>query len=292
MPSPVIVTYIPVLHEGYRRFFTNHPEAKELYLFGEDVIASYEHLVKDIRKLKPELVLNAIKSWNLFEQVHILDTASIQKLQDAQIPLIVSDDDISTELVQTFFTKNPIQVDTIFLRWDKKKSIEPVQVSPDIEISETEFDKTFIQLAQVEGQKSRDWWRRIGALVVKKGEVILQAHNIYTPSEHIANDEGDPRGNFSAGIHLESSLALHAEAYLVAQAAKQGISLQGTEVYCDTFPCPPCAKQLAYAGISKLFYQNGYAVLDGERILKSQGVKIIFVKPDTKKPSQSDGTAY
>ena len=291
MSSPVIVTYIPVLHEGYRRLFTNHPDAKELYLFGDDVIASYEHLIKDIRKLKPELIQTAIKSWNLFEQVHILDVASIQKLQDAQIPLIVSDDDLSTELVTKYFTKNPIQIDTIFLRWDKKKSIEPIQVSPDIEISESEFDKTYLQLAQVEGQKSRDWWRRIGALVVKNGEIILQAHNIYTPSEQIANDAGDPRGNFSAGIHLESSLALHAEAYLVAQAAKQGISLQGTEVYCDTFPCPPCAKQLAYAGISKLFYQNGYAVLDGERILKSQGVKIIFVKPSTKKPPQSDGTA-
>lgn len=279
MPSPVIVTYIPVLHEGYRRFFANHPEAKELYLFGEDIIANYDHLIKDIRKLKPELIQAAIQSWNLFERVHILTTASIQKLQNEQTTLVVSDDDLSTELVQAYFTHNPIQVDTIFLRWDKKKSIEPVQISPDIEISETDFDKTYIQLAQTEGQKSRDWWRRIGALVVKNGEIILQAHNIYTPSEQIANDEGDPRGNFSAGIHLESSLALHAEAYLVAQAAKQGISLQGTEVYCDTFPCPPCAKQLAYSGISKLFYRNGYAVLDGERILKSQGVKIVFVKP-------------
>jgi dCMP deaminase len=100
------------------------------------------------------------------------------------------------------------------------------------------------------------------------------------PSDQIANDEGDPRGNFKAGQHLESSLALHAEASIVAQAAKSGISLEGADIYVDTFPCPPCAKQLAYSGIKTLCYRNGYAVLDGERILKSQGVKIIFVPSD------------
>jgi dCMP deaminase len=135
-----------------------------------------------------------------------------------------------------------------------------------------------MEAALEEAKRGKDWWRRIGALIVKDGKVIFQGHNVYVPSDQSANDEGDPRGNFKAGQYLESSLALHAEAGLVAQAAKEGVSLKGTEVYCDTFPCPPCAKQLAYAGISKLYYRNGYAVLDGERILKSQGVEIVFVK--------------
>jgi len=144
-------------------------------------------------------------------------------------------------------------------------------------MSEDEFDKKMMALAETEGTEAKDWWRRIGAIAVKDEKVIFKAHNLYVPSDQIANDEGDPRGNFKSGQHLESSLALHAEAGIVAMAAKQGVSLDGAEIYCDTFPCPPCAKQLAYSGISKLFYQNGYAVLDGERILKSQGVEIIFV---------------
>ncbi|MEI7512606.1 MAG: deaminase [Candidatus Uhrbacteria bacterium] len=273
-----IVAYIPVLHEGYRRLFEKHPDAKELYIFGNDVIASYAHLVKDIRKLDPELVQKSITAWGIFDSVKILDAVSIETLQKNTTALIVSDDDLSTELAAKYFPNNPVTKDTIFLRWDKKKSIEPAAVSPDVEISEMDFDIEMINLSLEEGMLSRDWWRRIGALVVKDGTILMRAHNIYVPSEQIANDEGDPRGNFSAGEHFESSLALHAEAGLVAQAAKEGISLQGTDVYCDTFPCPPCAKQLAYAGISTLYYRNGYAVLDGERILKSQGVKIVFVK--------------
>ncbi len=75
-------------------------------------------------------------------------------------------------------------------------------------------------------------------------------------------------------------MALHAEAGLVAQAAKEGMSLKGVDVYSEAFPCPPCAKQLAYAGIKRLFYRVGYKVLDGESILRSQGVEIVFVDKD------------
>jgi dCMP deaminase len=274
-----IVCYIPILHEGYRRLFERHPDARELFIFGSNVIASYEHLIKDIRKLDPVLVQKAIESWSMFDKVSILDESGIQKLQNEKTSLIVSDDDLTTELVQKYFANNPIKIDTIFLRWDKKKSIEPVQISPDIVISSAEFDERMMDLISKETTLSKDWWWRMGALVVKNGEVILTAHNEYVPSDQIANDQGDPRGNFKSGQHLESSLALHAEAGLVARAAKEGISLKGCDVYCEAFPCPPCAKQLAYSGIRRVYYRNGYAVLDGESILKSQGVEIIFVRP-------------
>lgn len=276
--SPVIVAYIPVLHEGYRRLFERHPEAKELFIFGDDVIAEYEHLLKDIRKLDPKLVQRSIEAWKTFENVAILDAHTIMLLQDSNASLIISDDDLSTELVARYFSKNPVVKDTIFLRWDRKASIDPIEVVPDIEISEEMFDREMIAGAFHEAEKSRDWWRSVGAVVVKDGKILFHAHNIYIPSEQIAYDEGDPRSNFKAGQHIESSLALHAEAGIVARAAKEGISLNGADMYCDTFPCPPCAKQLAYSGIKRVYYRRGYSVLDGERILKSQGVQIIFVK--------------
>ncbi len=275
---PAIVCYIPVLHEGYRKLFERHPEAKELYLFGNDVIASFDYLVKDIRKLDPTLVKKAIESWGRFDKVNILDGNTIAQLKNDKTPLVVSDDELTEELVKKYFSDHPVEKDTIFLRWGIKKSIEPAEVLPDIMISEAEFDRQMIELALEEGIKAKDWWRRIGALAVKDGAVILKAHNLYVPSDQQPYDEGDPRSNFTGGKHFESSLAIHAEAQLVAQAAKEGISLKGADVYCDTFPCPPCAKQLAYSGIKRVFYRNGYSVLDGERILKSQGVQIIYVK--------------
>jgi dCMP deaminase len=278
--NKAVVVYVPVLHEGYRRLFEKHPDARTLYLFGAEVIASYEHLIKDIRKLSPELVKKAVESWGMFDRVEILNEQTIRELQEKETPLVVSDDDLTTALIEKYFKQNPIEKDTIFLRWDKKTSVEPVQVSPDVKISSAEFDQKMIELTLEEGKKAKDWWRRIGAAVVKDGKVVIQIHNNYVPSDQIANDQGDPRGNFKGGIHLESSLAIHAEAGLVARAAKEGISLTGVDVYTENFPCPPCAKQLAYSGIKRLYYRTGYKVLDGEQILRSQGVEIVFVDMD------------
>lgn len=274
----VFVVYIPVLHQGYFEFFSKHPEVKKLCLFGEDVILEFPHLDRDIRRISPELVKKAIEAWGIFDFVEILTKEKMEELAAAKTPLVVSDDDLTQELILKYFIQNPIEKDTIFLRWDKKTSIVEGAVNPDGKVSSNEFDKKMIVACKEEATQAKDWWRRIGAIVVKDGVVIYRGHNQYVPSDQIANIEGDPRGNFKSGVHLESSLAFHAEAGAVAWAAKEGVSLKGTDIYSETFPCPPCAKQLAYSGIARLYYRTGYKVLDAERILKSQGVEIIFVE--------------
>ncbi|MEK7646247.1 MAG: deaminase [Patescibacteria group bacterium] len=273
----IIIAYIPVLHEGYRTFFKKHADANILYVVGLDFISEFEHLKKDIRALNPELIVQAVSAWNLFKDVRILHKEDIGNPEFVDLHICIPNDDVTSEIKERYFSKNRVEIDTIFLRWDKKTAVEPIQVSPDITISEDEFDKKMMSVTEEEGVKAKDWWRRLGAIAVKDGKVILKTHNRYVPSDQIAYDQGDPRSNFKSGIHLESSLALHAEAGLVAEAAKEGISLKGADVYAEAFPCPPCAKQLAYAGIRRLYYRTGYKVLDGESILRSQGVEIVFV---------------
>ena len=77
---------------------------------------------------------------------------------------------------------------------------------------------------------------------------------------------------------MELSTALHAEAGLIVEAAKKGISLEGATLYVTTFPCPNCAKLVAASGIKKLIYQDGYSVLDGEELLRSAGLIIVHRK--------------
>ena len=118
--------------------------------------------------------------------------------------------------------------------------------------------------------------------IVKDGKVVLIAHNEHMPSEHAPYINGDPRNAFKRGINIEISSSIHAETRLIAEAAKQGISLSGADMYVTVFPCPPCAKSIAFSGIKNLYCAGGYAVLDGQEVLKSQGVKIIFVETDGK----------
>jgi dCMP deaminase len=90
---------------------------------------------------------------------------------------------------------------------------------------------------------------------------------------------GDPRGNFYKGVHLELSTATHAEAALIARAAREGMVTDGATMYVTDFPCPPCAKLVAGAGVTKLIFREGYAVLDGRDVLEAAGVEIVRVEP-------------
>lgn len=272
-----IVAYIPVLHEGYKRFFDKYPNIKDLYILGTDITSDFKSLTKDLRALSPEVIRESLKGWNRFENIYIANKTSLISLGKNTSLIVMPDEDVMREIKKSYFPKNKTKFDSIFLRWDKHKSSEGVPVQADQIISSKKSDQKIIELIQKEAEKSSDWWRHVGAAVVKASKVVLLSHNHHVPSEHMPYQDGDPRSDFSKGVNLELSTAIHAEASLIAEAALKGMSLKGASMYVTTFPCPPCAKLIAYSGIKKLYYSGGYGVLDGESILKSRGVDIIFV---------------
>ncbi len=275
-----ILAYVPVLHEGYRRFFDNHKDVRKLTLLGVNITKPFRQLEKDIRALPPELIRTSIEAWNIFDTVDVIDIIGLGKLNDQEYSVIMPDEDVMHELHEKYFPDAKASFDNIFLRWDKHKSFENKPVEADQKISTKDSDRDIISLLRKEADKSSDFWRQIGAAIVKDSKLILQDHNHHVPHEQMPYIYGDPRSDFKKGLNLELSTSIHGEAALIAEAAKQGISLEGTEIYVTTFPCPPCAKLIAYSGIKRLYYTDGYGVLDGERILKSKGVEIIFI--DTK----------
>jgi len=281
----IIIAYIPVLHEGYRRFFEKYPQARDLYILGQEMTQKYVPLQKDIRALPPSLVSDSLKAWGRFDSITIMKETDWKILIGSGAVMIMPDEEVMRDLAKTNLrgaVKSRIVFDSIFLRWDKHKSFESKPVEVDQTISVKDKDKKIIALLRKEAEKSSDWWRRIGAAVIKGGKVVLKRHNHAVPSESLPYSEGDPRSDFHKGVNIEMSTVLHAEAGLIADAAKLGISLEGAEMYATTFPCPPCAKMIAYSGIKKIYYADGYGVLDAERILKARGVEIIFVKTKKK----------
>ena len=286
-PETIIVAYVPVLHEGYRRFFERHIESSrpnniKLFLLGNDINHTYRQLVKDVRSLDPLLMKKAISALGLFSTVQVVGFKDLEKVsaENVTASIIMPDEDIMHELREKYLPKANVIFDTVFLRWDKHKSFEQQPVKADQTISTSDADNKIVALLRAEAEKASDWYRQIGAAVIKKGQVILKTHNKHLPSPQTPYIDGDPRSDYKQGLNLELSTSIHSEAALVTEAAKKGISLEGAEMYVTTFPCPPCAKMIAYSGIKKLYYADGYGVLDGESVLKSQGVEIIFVKKD------------
>lgn len=268
----ILVAYVPVLHEGYRCFFEKNKDVEEIFVWGKDIIAEEDYLAKEIRALDPELIVKSLESWNIFEKVSVLSKKEISKLKNKEI--VLPDEDVCRNFASKYLVDEKVEFDPIFLRWDRTNTKKEKKVGPEKIITENEF----MNSAFKEAERSSDWWRQVGGVIVKDGKVILSYTNKHVPSPHQAYVDGDPRNVSHQGKDLDLYTTIHAEAGCIAEAAKKGIALDGLEMYVTDFPCPACAKQIAYAGIKKLYFTRGYAVLDGERILKQKGVKIIQIK--------------
>jgi dCMP deaminase len=285
MKQPHIVClYMPVLHQGYRRFLEMYPQA-QIVVVDEALAQKLQpSLKKDIRLLSAEDVILALQAWFPTREITILNENNFESLIMTWQGKSVSmpDEDVMKNLTEMLAkevsAQFEVEYDSIFLRWDNGQTLKKHVINDDHTVSRDELDQKLISQAKALENHSADWWRQIGALIAKDGKVLLTGYNHHVPHEQEPYFNGDPRANFHKGEYIELSTALHAEAGIIAEAARQGLSLTGCDLYTTTFPCPPCAKLVAYSGIKRVFYAEGYSMLDGEEVMKSQGVEIIRVE--------------
>jgi len=281
MAAKVVIAYVPGILQHYLNFFERHRDAASLYILSEKLISEFTTLTKDIRALPPRLVKRLLQQLRLFQRVElatpeVLDALGIQRTWDPLI--IMPDEDVSRELAARHLLGRRVEFENVFLRWDKRRTLTEAEVQYDRRVPFANYVAELMGRALAESQTASDWWRQVGAVIVRESKVILAGANRHVPSPHIPYLEGSPRANFKQGEYIELTTDHHAEARLIAEAARKGISLEGTSIYVTTFPCPPCAKLIAYAGIRQCYYVSGYSLVDAERILRAQGVEIIQVE--------------
>lgn len=277
MARKIIIAYLPVIHQGYRQLLEANPEFHTLYILDRDIIHRYRHLQKEIRALDPQLVRQLLPNWNLLDEVALADTATLESLKKDDVEILMPDDEISHDLAQQYFKRKKVTFYPVFLRWDRRKSEAKDPVDSTITVSQDELAQTMLGRAQQEAFKSSNIWRRVGAVLAREGQIISAASNQHRPTQFSPWLDGDVRANFGRGVGVEMSTDQHAESCVIADAARKGTRLEGATLYVTTFPCPPCAMLIAYSGIKQLYFAEGYAVLDGKRILEQQGVTLIHV---------------
>jgi len=274
----ILIAYVPVIHRGYLDLFRRHPYVSQALILGTEILSEFKELRKDIRALRPEDCLEALQALHAHPRLGLADLRTIAALRPRHPAFILPNDEVCAAVASRYMEGCRVIPDSHFLRWDSKSSLEEKPVRPDETITTDELHRSFIQRAEVEAQKSADWWRQVGGVLVKDGELVMAAYNQHLPDNDVTAYNGDPRSNFKKGLHFEISLALHAEAAIVARAAASEYSIRGASLYVTTFPCPPCARVIAFSGISTLYFKDGYSVFDGEEVLRQQGVKIIRVQ--------------
>ena len=109
-----------------------------------------------------------------------------------------------------------------------------------------------MRIAQQVATRSTCDRKHIGAVIVRDRNILSTGYN------------GSIRGlpHCDDIDHLMENghcvRTVHAEANAIAQAAKNGVGLNGAEIYITASPCWTCFKLLANAGIMKIHFGEFY----------------------------------
>ena len=263
-----------MLHAGYEALFDRHADADEVLLLGTSFAEEFPVLRKEIRALAPEVAARYLSAVRPFPVVRVVERDELPAAV-ADGTLVAPDEELLRSLLAD---RQDVLWERTFLRWDRSWSLAGRPAGYDGTVSQSTLDTMLTRQAQAEAGLSSDWWRQVGALAVRDGKVLDAAHNVHRPTEYSPYLNGDPRNDFSRGVHIELSTAIHAEALLVARAARLGRSLEGADLYVSTFPCPGCARLIAEAGFRRCYFAGPYAMLDGEAVLRAAGVELIWVE--------------
>jgi dCMP deaminase len=129
-----------------------------------------------------------------------------------------------------------------------------------------DFDRRYLEMAQIWAQNSYCERRQVGALIVKDKMIISDGYN-GTPSgfENICEDE----------TGRTKPYVLHAEANAITKVAKSNNSSEGATLYVTSSPCLECAKLIIQAGIKRVVYSDDYRISEGIELLQRAKIEIV-----------------
>lgn len=87
---------------------------------------------------------------------------------------------------------------------------------------------------------------------------------------------------------IEFGRAVHAEMAAISQAARAGVRLQGSRLFCTTFPCHICARHIVAAGIRDVVFIEPYEKSRTAELFSDS----ISVEPAEPSPSRANFRAF
>ncbi len=280
-----VLLYLPVVHAGHEAFFARHADAAEVLVLGAGFRGLFKSLAKDIRALRPERAAQFLQLMLPGTLIRVIEPGDLPAAVTAET-LVLPDEDITRNLAAEHHlgAGRELVFDKTFLRWDREWSQAVRPADFDAKRAIGELPAALAGRARELSGHSSDWWRQVGAIAWRGGEILGAAWNHHAPTEYAPYIDGDPRDNFSRGVRADLSTATHAEAAVVAQAARAGRPLNGADIYVTTFPCPTCARLIAESGFRRCYFTGQYSVLEGDKLLRTAGVELLWVDTATTAP--------
>jgi dCMP deaminase len=123
--------------------------------------------------------------------------------------------------------------------------------------------------------------RHVGAILVKDKRILATGYNGSPSGLKHCSEVGCLRENLSipSGTRHELCRGLHAEQNAIIQAANHGISIRGATLYCTNKPCIICSKMIINAGITQVYYKEGYDDALADQMLAEANIQMVRFRP-------------
>lgn len=154
-------------------------------------------------------------------------------------------------------------------------SADPSKVGPRAAAS---WDETFMRMAVLVADRSKDPSTQVGACIVSEDNRILSLGYNGTPNGWA--DSEFPWGKEAAdGYDTKYPYVIHAERNAVLNYGGLHSQLRGSKVFVTHFPCNECAKELVQVGVAEVVYlksagSSELSIRASQRILDACGVKV------------------
>ncbi len=146
------------------------------------------------------------------------------------------------------------------------------------------WDEYFLHVADTVAQRATCDRGRSGCVIVKNKQILVTGY-VGSPSGLPHCD--DVGHQMKKTIHEDGNITnhcvrtVHAEQNAICQAAKRGIALEGSTLYCRMTPCRVCAMLIINCGIKRVVCEKKYhAGAESEEMFAMAGVELEFVSQE------------
>lgn len=152
------------------------------------------------------------------------------------------------------------------------------------------FVKFFMDIAKETANLSHAVRLKVGAVVVKDGNVIAFGYNgmpagmdnecehkVYANEWSINNSEWEYQEEDSGRPYnlKTNSEVIHAEANAIAKLARSTNSAEDSTMFITHAPCVECSKLIISSGIKKVYWGKQYRDTNGLKLLAQCGVEAV-----------------
>ena len=133
----------------------------------------------------------------------------------------------------------------------------------------TDWDEYFMQIAHVVATRATCDRRSVGAAIVRDRMILSTGYN--------GSIRGLPHcgevGHMMEGDHCVATI--HAEANAILQAARNGVRIEGADIYTTSSPCWNCFKMIANSGLRRICYDSFYRDVRIFRVAELLGIQLV-----------------